>query len=102
MKPVIVEESQRPGEKYSFPPGGKPGTKKTISQFEKIKLEQLKSELLTKIEEINGIHFLAVKIELMQRIPRTSHFEIISSVKNLFLVLASETDGKANLNGYDL
>ncbi|MCX6250678.1 MAG: alanine--tRNA ligase [Bacteroidetes bacterium] len=71
--------------------------KKQATQFEKIKLEQLKTDLLSKIEEINGIHFLATKVDLDADNSKNLAFLLQSSIENLFLVLASEIDGKANL-----
>jgi alanyl-tRNA synthetase len=46
---------------------------------------------------VNGIHFLAEKVELSVDAAKNLAFELSKTTDNLFLVLASENDGKANL-----
>jgi alanyl-tRNA synthetase len=71
--------------------------KKQAGEFGKGKLNQLKEELITKALLINGVHFIAEKVELDPDGVKDLAFDLKDSIDNLFLVLASENDGKASL-----
>jgi alanyl-tRNA synthetase len=71
--------------------------KKLAAEYEKLKLNEVKEAIKVKIENINGIHFLAEKVELNVDAVKDLGFELMRTVDNLFLVLASENEGKANL-----
>ena len=71
--------------------------KKQLSEFENIQLAQLREELIQTIKETNGIHFLAAKVDLNADSAKSLAFDLNKSIDNLFLVLAGESDGKANL-----
>ena len=71
--------------------------KKQLSEFETIKLFQLREELIKSIKETNGIHFLAAKVDLNADSAKSLAFDLSKSIDNLFLVLAGESGGKANL-----
>ena len=71
--------------------------KKQLSEIENIQLAQLREELIQTIKETNGIHFLAAKVDLNADSAKSLAFDLNKSIDNLFLVLAGESDGKANL-----
>ncbi|SDQ05372.1 alanine--tRNA ligase [Flagellimonas zhangzhouensis] len=74
--------------------------KKQVEQLLKDKAKGLKNELITELEEVNGTKFLAKKVDLDAGGIKDLSFEIGGQVDNLFLMLASENDGKAILSCY--
>lgn len=73
---------------------------KQIQQLLKDKAKNLKVELKAEIQQINGVNFLAKKIDLDAGGMKDLAFEMGSEIENLFLVLGSEQDGKALLACY--
>jgi alanyl-tRNA synthetase len=71
--------------------------KKLATEYEKLKLNEVAEALALKVQTINGIHFLAEKVELSPDATKNLAFELNKSTGELFLVLASENEGKANL-----
>jgi alanyl-tRNA synthetase len=71
--------------------------KKQLGEFEKGKFIHLKEELIRKVQLVNGIHFIAARVELDPESIKDLAFDLKNSIDNLFLVLASENEGKANL-----
>jgi alanyl-tRNA synthetase len=71
--------------------------KKLASGYEKLKLDEVRKEITLKIQNINGIHFLSEKVDLNADTAKNLAFDLSKTIDNLFLVLASENDGKANL-----
>ena len=59
---------------------------------------QLKDELITKVELINGINYLSIRINADANSAKDIAFAMRAKVENLFLVLGSENDGKATLS----
>jgi alanyl-tRNA synthetase len=74
--------------------------KKEIEGLLKDKAKNLKGDLLNEIETINGIDFLAKKVDLDASGIKDLSFEMGSNKTNLFLLLASENNGKAVLSCY--
>ena len=74
--------------------------KKQVEQLLKDKAKGLKNELIAELEDINGIKFLAQKVDLDAGGIKDLAFEMGGQVDNLFLLLASEKDGKAVLSCY--
>jgi alanyl-tRNA synthetase len=72
---------------------------KQIEQMLRDKAKGLKAELVTKKQTINGINFIAEKIELdsLDAIKDLS-FELRNQIDNLFMVLAAEVKGKPSLS----
>jgi len=71
---------------------------KQVEVFEKEIARNIKKELLQLVEPINGINFLARKVQVDNAaIIKDLVFQLKSEVENLFLVLAAEIDGKANI-----
>lgn len=71
--------------------------KKEVAELGKLKLQQLKAEYLEKVQHYNGINFLAMKTELDAETAKNLARELNHSVPDLFLVFATESDGKAQL-----
>ncbi len=74
--------------------------KKEIESLLRDKAKNLKGDLLNEIETINGIDFLAKKVDLDAAGIKDLSFEMGSNKDNLFLLLAAENDDKALLSCY--
>ncbi|MBO6587520.1 MAG: alanine--tRNA ligase [Muricauda sp.] len=74
--------------------------KKQVEQLLKDKAKGLKNELIAELEEVNGIQFLAKKVDLDAGGIKDLAFEMGGQVDKLFLLLASENEGKAILSCY--
>ncbi|MBT0606681.1 alanine--tRNA ligase [Aequorivita echinoideorum] len=73
---------------------------KQIQQLLKDKAKNLKGELKSEIQEINGVNFLSKKIDLDAGGMKDLAFEMGGETENLFLVFGAESDGKALLACY--
>ncbi|MEM0519128.1 MULTISPECIES: alanine--tRNA ligase [Aequorivita] len=73
---------------------------KQIQQLLKDKAKNLKGDLKAEIENINGINFLAKRIDLDAGGMKDLAFEMGGETENLFLVFGTEKDGKALLACY--
>jgi len=72
---------------------------KQVEAFEKESAVKVKKELLLQVETINGINFLAQQLKVDNAaIIKDIAFQLKGEVENLFLVLAAEIDGKANVH----
>ena len=74
--------------------------KKQVETLLREKAKNLKVELQTEIQSINGIDFLAKKVDLDASGIKDLAFQLGENKNNLFLLLASEQDGKALLSCY--
>lgn len=74
--------------------------KKQIEQLLKDKAKNIKGELKSELTEINGVKFLAKKIDLDASGIKDVCFELGSQYNNLFLLFGAENDGKALLSCY--
>lgn len=74
--------------------------KKQIEQLLKEKAKNLKGELLGEIQEINGVNFLAKKVDLDANGAKDLAYELGGSMNNLFLVLGTVTEDKPMLTCY--
>ena len=74
--------------------------KKEVQELLKLKTKNLQTTLIQKIEEINGVQFLAHKIDLNASGMKDLSFEMGKDQKNLFLLLANEQGGKVTLSCY--
>ena len=74
--------------------------KKQIENLLKEKAKHIKGDLKNEIAEINGIQFLAKKIDLDASGIKDLCFELGSQFDNLFLLFGTENDGKALLSCY--
>jgi len=76
------------------------GLKKQIETLLKDKAATIKGELKKKLEDINGVKFLAKKLDLDAGGLKDVAFELGSQFDNLFLLFATEQNGKALLSCY--
>ena len=74
--------------------------KKQIEGFLKDKAKNLKGNLLNELTEVNGVQFLAKKVDLDAAGIKDLSFEMGSNKDNIFLLFATEQDGKALLSCY--
>ena len=74
--------------------------KKQIEQLSREKARNLKGVLEGELETVNGIRFLAKKVDLDAAGIKDLSFEMGANRDDLFLVLATEQDGKALLSCY--
>lgn len=74
--------------------------KKEIDVLLREKAKDLKGELQMELTEVNGVSFLAKKIDLDASGIKDLAFQLGENNENLFLLLASEKDGKALLSCY--
>ena len=71
--------------------------KKQVAELGKLKIQQLKAEYAAQVQHYNGINFLTVKVDLDTETVKSLAYELNASIPDLFLVLATEADGKATL-----
>jgi alanyl-tRNA synthetase len=74
--------------------------KKQVEQLLKDKAKNLKGELKSQLEEINGVQFLATQVDLDAGGIKNLAFELGSEFDNLFLLFGSNVNGKAILTCY--
>ncbi|HET8884740.1 MAG TPA: alanine--tRNA ligase [Salinimicrobium sp.] len=74
--------------------------KKQLESLLRDKAKNLKGDLKSQLQEINGIKFLAQKIDLDAQGIKDLAFQIGEEHNNLFLLFATEKDGKALLSCY--
>ncbi|MGM0636442.1 MAG: alanine--tRNA ligase [Bacteroidota bacterium] len=74
--------------------------KKQIEALLKDKAKHIKTELKAEIETKNGINFLAKKVDLDANGMKDLAFQLGGEMKDLFLLLASQQNGKALLTCY--
>ncbi|UKM64818.1 alanine--tRNA ligase [Flavobacteriaceae bacterium GSB9] len=74
--------------------------KKQIEALLKDKAKNIKSELKSELQDVNGVQFLAKKLDLDAAGLKDVAFELGGEQNNLFLLLAAEQNGKALLSCY--
>ncbi|WP_341214978.1 alanine--tRNA ligase [uncultured Wocania sp.] len=74
--------------------------KKQIEALLKDKAKNIKGELKSELQDINGIQFLAKKLDLDAAGLKDVAFELGSQFDDLFLLFATEQNGKALLSCY--
>ena len=74
--------------------------RKQIEALLKGKAKNLKGDLKNEFEEVNGINFLAKKVDLDASGMKDLCFELGSEFSNLFILFGAEKDGKALLSCY--
>jgi len=74
--------------------------KKQLEALLKDKAKNLKGDLIHEVENINGVNFLAKKLDLDQNRIKDLCFDLGNQLDSLFLLIASESDGKAFLTCY--
>jgi len=71
--------------------------KKQIEGLLKDKAKNLKGDLIKEVETINDVNFLAKKLDLDQNSIKDLAFDLGNQLDNLFLVVGTESNGKAFL-----
>ncbi|WP_298487647.1 alanine--tRNA ligase [uncultured Maribacter sp.] len=74
--------------------------KKQVAELLKDKAKNLKGDLLGSLEEINGVQYLAKKVDLDAAGIKDLSFEMGQNKDNLFLLFGTEQKGKALLSCY--
>ena len=74
--------------------------KKQIESLLKDKAKNIKGDLKNEFEEINGINFLAKKVDIDAAGMKDLSFELGSEASNIFILFAAEQNGKALLSCY--
>ncbi len=74
--------------------------KKQVEGLLKAKAKNLKGDLLNEMKEVNGINFLAKKVDLDAAGMKDLVFEMGQAKDNIFVLLGAENDGKALLTCY--
>ena len=74
--------------------------KKQIESLLKDKAKNLKGNLKNEFEALNGINFLAKKVDLDASGMKDLCFELGGEQSNLFIILGAEQNGKALLSCY--
>ena len=74
--------------------------KKAVENLLKDKAKNLKGNLLNELEDINGVKFLAKKVDLDAAGIKDLSFEMGSKQDDLFLMFGTEREGKALLSCY--
>jgi alanyl-tRNA synthetase len=74
--------------------------KKQIAQLLKEKAKNLKGDLAQELHDVNGVQFLAKQLDLDAAGIKDLSFEMGQNTENLFLLFASEQEGKALLSCY--
>ncbi|MBJ7882368.1 alanine--tRNA ligase [Gelidibacter salicanalis] len=74
--------------------------KKQLEGLLKDKAKNMKADLKHELSEINGVQFLAKKVDLDASGIKDLSFELGQQYENLFLLFAAENDGKALLSCY--
>ncbi len=70
---------------------------KEVETLVREKAKGLQSELLGKMKDVNGVNFLAERVDLDAGAIKDLAFQLKGKTENLFMVLGSESKGKATL-----
>ena len=70
---------------------------KQVEELKKVKIDIIKNELLAKAEFINDVKFIAAKVDLDTVSVKDLAFNLNKSSSDLFIIIANESDGRANL-----
>ncbi len=74
--------------------------KKQVEQLIRDKAKNLKGELVGEVQELNGVNFLAKKVDLDANGAKDLVYELGNVVDNLFVVIGTITDDKPMLTCY--
>ncbi|WP_405412972.1 alanine--tRNA ligase [Maribacter sp. Asnod1-A12] len=97
---VVLGNTQDPVKSVSSLQEENSSLKKQVAELLKDKAKNLKGDLLSELEEVNGVQFLAKKIDLDAAGIKDLSFEMGSNKNNLFLLFGTEQNGKALLSCY--
>ncbi len=74
------------------------GLRKEVQHLQKAQAQNLSKDYIDEMTLINGVHFLAKKVDLDTPTIKDLLFDIGNEQENVFVVLANEQDGKATLS----
>jgi len=74
--------------------------KKEVDHLLKEKASSLKSDLLKNVESINGINFIATKMDMDANTLKNVAFDLANKIDNLFFIAGSSINNKALLTVY--
>ncbi|SIQ93592.1 alanine--tRNA ligase [Maribacter ulvicola] len=97
---VVLGNTQDPVRSVSGLQEENNNLKKQVAELLKDKAKNLKGDLRSELKEINGVQFLAKKIDLDAAGIKDLSFEMGSNKDNLFLLFGTEQNGKALLSCY--
>ncbi|MDO6473591.1 alanine--tRNA ligase [Maribacter sp. 1_MG-2023] len=97
---VVLGNTQDPIKSVSSLQDENNSLKKQVAELLKDKAKNLKGDLLSELKEVNGVQFLAKKIDLDAAGIKDLSFEIGANKDNLFLLFGTEQNGKALLSCY--
>jgi alanyl-tRNA synthetase len=97
---ALLNNAQEPVKAIQFLQDENASLKKQIETLLKEKAKNIKGDIKSELTEINGIQFLAKKLDLDASGIKDVSFELGQQYDNLFLLFATENDGKALLSCY--
>ena len=97
VKSILKSTAQNPTESVQALQDENAVLKKEIEQLLKAKAGNLKGDLITSAQEINGVNFIAASTDLDTKSIKDLAFEIERDMENLFMILGSNADDKATL-----
>jgi alanyl-tRNA synthetase len=74
--------------------------KKQVEKLTKDKAKSLKGDLINKLEEINGVKFLAIELDLDANAIKDLLYQIGNEIDKLYIVAARREENKALLSAY--
>jgi len=74
--------------------------KKQVEKLTKDKARNLKGDLINQLEEVNGVQFLAVELDLDAGAIKDLLYQIGNEIDNLYIVAACREENKAMLSAY--
>ncbi|WP_116770986.1 alanine--tRNA ligase [Maribacter litoralis] len=96
----VLGNSQDPVKSVSSLQEENSSLKKQVAELLKDKAKNLKGDLLSELKEINGVQFLAKKVDLDAAGIKDLSFEMGGNKDNLFLLFGTKQNGKALLSCY--
>jgi len=96
----LLNNSKEPVKALSALQDENASLKKQIESLLKDKAKNLKGDLKSEFEEINGINFLAKKVDIDAAGMKDLSFELGGESSNLFILFGAEHNGKALLSCY--
>lgn len=96
----VLGNSQDPVKSVSSLQEENSSLKKQVAELLKDKAKNLKGDLLSELKQINGVQFLAKKVDLDAAGIKDLSFEMGGNKDNLFLLFGTEQNGKALLSCY--
>ncbi len=97
IKTILKSNSKNPAQAISQLQDENVALKKEIEQLLKAKAGNLKGDLITSAQSINGVNFIATKTDLDAKSVKELAFDIEREMENLFLIIGASNGDKATL-----